>query len=177
MTLAFPFIIGIYTAGSWQTAAIFMLFPGILSYVYLGPTFGVIQNMAPTHQRATAAAILLFFLNLIALGGGPPFAGWVIDHFSAFHFAHPGVNGLMDAIGGFGASDTHGFQAACPGGKAAKTATDAAKAACSGALVLGTRQGVIVAYAFGLWGALHYLLGSFGIGKAMAEARAARGEA
>ena len=87
------------------------------------------------------------------------------------------MNGLMDAIGGFGASDTHGFQAACPGGKAAKTATDAAKAACSGALVLGTRQGVIVAYAFGLWGALHYLLGSFGIGKAMAEARAARGEA
>jgi predicted MFS family arabinose efflux permease len=177
VTLAFPFIVGIYTAGTWQTAAIFMLFPGILSYVYLGPTFGVIQNMAPSHQRATSAAILLFFLNLIALGGGPPFAGWVIDHFSAFHFAHPGAKGLMDAISGFGGADTHGFQAACPGGKAAKTATDAAKAACSGALVLGTRQGVIVAYAFGLWGALHYLLGSFGIGKALAEARAARGEA
>ena len=177
VTLAFPFIVGIYTAGSWQAAAIFMLFPGILSYVYLGPTFGVIQNMAPSHQRATAAAILLFFLNLIALGGGPPFAGWVIDHFSAFHFSHPGANGLMDAISGFGASDAHGFQAACPGGKAAKTATDAAKAACSSALVLGTRQGVIVAYAFGLWGALHYLLGSFGIGKALADARAERGEA
>jgi MFS family permease len=177
VTLAYPFIVGIYTAGTWQAAATFMLFPGILSYVYLGPTFGVIQNMAPTHQRATAAAILLFFLNLVALGGGPLFTGWVIDHFSAFHYAHAGANSVWDAISGFGSSHPADFQAACPGGKAAAGADAAAKAACSGALVLGTRHGVIVAYAFGLWGAFHYLLGSFGIGKAMAEARAARGEA
>ena len=174
---AYPFIVGIYTADTWQSAALFMLVPGILSYVYLAPTFGVVQNMAPTHQRATAAAILLFFLNLIALGGGPPFAGWVIDHFSAFHYGHPGANSLWDALGGFGDSAAKTFQQACPGGKAAKTAGDAAKAACSAALVLGTRQGVILSYAFGLWGAFHYLLGSFGLKEAMAKARADRGEA
>jgi predicted MFS family arabinose efflux permease len=177
VALAYPFIVGIYTAASWQMAAAFMLVPGILSYVYLAPTFGVIQNMAPTHQRATAAAILLFFLNLIALGGGPPFTGWIIDHFAAFHYAHPGTNGLWDALSGFGGSHPADFQAACPGGKAAKTATDAAKAACGGALVLGTRQGVIVAYAFSLWGAFHYLLGSFGLAAALKKARADRGEA
>ncbi|THD61518.1 MFS transporter [Phenylobacterium sp.] len=177
VTLAYPFIVGIYTAGTWQAAATFMLFPGILSYVYLGPTFGVVQNMAPTHQRATAAAILFFFLNLVALGGGPLFTGWLIDHFSAFHYAHAGANTVWDAVSGFAGSHPADFQAACPGGKAAAGADAAAKAACSGALVLGTRHGVIVAYAFGLWGALHYLIGSFGIGKAMAEARAARGEA
>ncbi|MBS0334424.1 MAG: MFS transporter, partial [Proteobacteria bacterium] len=176
-TLAYPFIVGIYTAGTWQAAATFMLFPGILSYVYLGPTFGVVQNMAPSHQRATAAAILLFFLNLIALGGGPLFTGWVIDHFAAWQFAHGGHGSLLDVLGGFGASHPADFQAACPGGKAPAGADAAAKAACAGALVLGTRHGVIVAYAFGLWGALHYLIGSFGIGKALAEARAARGEA
>jgi predicted MFS family arabinose efflux permease len=177
VTLAYPFHVGVYTAASWQAAAAFMLVPGMLAYVYLAPTFGVIQNMAPTHQRATAAAIMLFFLNLIALGGGPPFTGWVIDHFAAFHYAHPGVNGLWDAVSGFGGTHPADFQVACPGGKAAKTAADAAKAACSGALVLGTRQGVIVAYAFSLWGAFHYLLGSFGLGKALARARADRGEA
>jgi hypothetical protein len=133
--------------------------------------------MAPTHQRATAAAIMLFFLNLIALGGGPPFTGWVIDHFAAFHYAHPGLGGFRDAISGFGGTHPADFQAACPGGKAAKGAADAAKAACGGALVLGTRQGVIVAYAFSLWGAFHYLLGSFGLAKALARARADRGEA
>lgn len=176
VTLAYPFIVGIYTAASWQMAAAFMLLPGMLSYVYLAPTFGVVQNMAPTHQRATAAAILLFFLNLIALGGGPPFTGWVIDHFAAFHYAHAGSGSIWDAISGFGASHPADFQTACPGGKAAKGATDAAKAACSGALVLGTRHGVIVAYAFSLWGAFHYLLGSFGLAQAMAKARADRGE-
>ena len=177
VSLAYPFVVGIYTAATWQIAAAFMLVPGILAYVYLAPTFGVIQNMAPTHQRATAAAIMLFFLNLIALGGGPPFTGWVIDHFAAFHYAHPGLSGFWDAISGFGGAHPADFQAACPGGKAAKTAADAAKAACSGALVLGTRQGVILAYGFSLWGAFHYLLGSFGLAKALAKARSDRGEA
>jgi MFS family permease len=176
VALAYPAYVGIYTAGSWQAAAAFMLLPGILSYIYLAPTFGVVQNMAPTHQRATAAAILLFFLNLIALGGGPPFTGWVIDHFSAFHYAHGGAGSIWAAIAGFGGSHPADFQAACPGGKAAAGAAAAAKAACSGALVLGTRHGVIVAYAFSLWGAFHYLLGSFGLAKAMAKARADRGE-
>ena len=176
VTLAYPFIVGIYTAGTWQAAATFMLFPGILSYVYLGPTFGMIQNMAPTHQRATAAAIMLFFLNLIALGGGPLVTGIIIDHFSAFHFAHGAGGSLWDAIAGYGGAHPADFQAACPGGKAVAGATDAAKAACAGSLVLGTRHGIIVAYAFGLWGAFHYLVGSFGIGKALAQARADRGE-
>ncbi|HEY2356147.1 MAG TPA: MFS transporter [Phenylobacterium sp.] len=176
VALAYPAIVGVYTAGSWQTAAFFLLLPGVLSYVYLAPTFGVIQNMAPSHQRATAAAILLFFLNLIALGGGPTFTGWIIDHFSAFHFANPGAGGVFDAIGGFHASDPKAFQAACPGGRAAAGAAEAAKAACSGALVLGTRHGILVAYAFSLWGAFHYLLGSFGLAKAMAKARSDRGE-
>ncbi len=177
VALAYPFHLGVYTAGSWQTAALFMLAPGILAYVYLGPTFGVVQNMAPTHQRATATALLFFFLNLIALGGGPPFTGWMIDHFAAFHYAHPATNGLWDTLSGFGGSHPADFQQACPGGKAAKGAAEAAKAACSGALVLGTRQGVILAYAFSLWGAFHYFLGSFGLGKALAKARADRGEA
>jgi predicted MFS family arabinose efflux permease len=174
---AFPFHVGVYTAATWQAAALFMLVPGMLAYIYIAPTFGVIQNMAPTHQRATAAAIMLFFLNLIALGGGPPFTGWMIDHFAAFHYAHPGASGWWEAVSGFGGAHPADFQAACPGGKAAAGAAAGAKAACGGALVLGTRQGVILAYAFSLWGAFHYLLGSFGLAKALAKARAARGEA
>jgi hypothetical protein len=176
VALAYPAIVAVYTATSWQAAAAFLLLPGLFSYVYLAPTFGVVQNMAPTHQRATAAAILLFFLNLIALGGGPLFTGWVIDHFSAFHYAHGGAGSIWDAIAGFFGAHPADYQAACPGGKAAAGADAAAKAACAGSLVLGTRHGIIVAYAFSLWGALHYLLGSFGLAKAMSKARADRGE-
>lgn len=176
VTLAFPFYLLIYTAATWQTAAMFMLLPGLFSFVYLGPTFGVVQNIAPTQQRATAAAILLFFLNLLALGGGPPFVGWVIDHFSAFHFAHPDKAGLWQAIAGFGGSDPSAYQATCPGGVAPKGSAEALAGACKGSLVLATRHGVLVGYFFSLWGAFHYLLGAFGLKEALAKARADRGE-
>jgi MFS family permease len=177
ITIAYPIIWAVYTASSWQMAAALIILPGMFSYTYLGPTFGVVQNMVPTRRRATATAIMFFFLNLIALGGGPPLTGWVIDHFAAFHYAHPDAPGLWSAITGFFSADPHTFQATCPGGMAPKTAGPAAAAACSSALSLATRQGVLVAYALGLWAAVHYLLASFGLKTAMAKARADRGEA
>ncbi len=175
--VAYPMIVAIYVASTWKLAAVLLLLPGLFSYTYLGPTFGVVQNMTPVRRRATATAVLLFFLNLIGLGLGPPFAGFVIDHLSAFHFAHPDTAGLWDALAGWGGTHPADFQAACPGGKAAKDATDAAKAACGAALVLGTRQGIIISYAFGVWGALHFALAAIGLPQALAKARADRGEA
>ena len=82
----------------------------------------------------------------------------------------------MPALSGFFHSDSAGFQAACPGGAAPAGAGAAAAAACKTALVLGTRQGIIISYVFYLWGAAHYVLGAFGLSAAMARARAARGE-
>jgi hypothetical protein len=69
------------------------------------------------------------------------------------------------------------FKASCPGGLAPPGAGAAAAAACKGSLVLATRQGVIFAYGFGLWGAAHYFLGCFGLKAALAQARTDRGEA
>jgi hypothetical protein len=158
-------------------AAALIVLPGIFSYTYLGPTFGVVQNMVPTRRRATATALLFFFLNLIGLGGGPMLTGWVIDHFAAFHYAHPDMPGLASAIGHFLGSDPGSFQAACPGGLAPKGAPAAAAKACGAALGLATRQGILVAYALGLWAAVHYLLAAPGLKVAMAKARAERGEA
>lgn len=174
---AYPLIWLVYTAQTWQLATALIVLPGILSYTYLGPSFGVIQNMVPTYRRATATALLFFFLNLIALGGGPPLTGWVIDHFAAFHYAHPDQTGLWAALQGFMASSREAFQTACPGGKAPAGADAAAAQACGAALGLATRQGILFAYGLGLWAAVHYLLASFGIGKALAKARADRGEA
>ena len=115
--------------------------------------------MVDTRRRATATAILFFFLNLIALGGGPPFVGWVIDHFAAFNFAHPGVNSITAAIAGFFGADTHGFQALCPGGVGPAGAPAEVGAHCEASVALATRQGVIVGIWFYLWAAVHYLLG------------------
>ena len=176
LAIATPIYIFAYLQPSWQAAALILLVPGIFHYVYLGPTFGVVQNMVETRRRATATAILFFFLNLIALGGGPPFTGWVIDHFSAFSYANPTMTSIFQAVAGFFAADPSAFQAACPGGAAPTGASAQAASACSGALALGTRQGIIITLLFYLWAAFHYFLGSFGLVKALAKARADRGE-
>ncbi|HSV02037.1 MAG TPA: MFS transporter [Phenylobacterium sp.] len=177
IALSYPFNWAIYTSPSWTVVVALLVLPGLFSYTYLGPTFGVIQNMVSTRRRATATAILFFFLNLIGLGGGPPLTGWMIDHLAAFHFARPDLPGLWQGLSGFFAGDVKAFQAACPGGVAPSAAGAAAAQACHGALVLGTRQGILIAYAIGLWGALHYLLAAPGLKAAMARARAERGEA
>ncbi len=181
IALAYPFIFAIYTAPTWQMAAFWMVFPGALSYVFMGPTYGVIQNSVPAARRATATAVLFFFLNLIALGGGPPFTGWMIDHFAAFHHGHPGEPGMLTAIANFFAVDTDAFQSACPGGEGAAGAGALADAACKTAVQLATRQGVLIAYGFGLWAAAHYFLASFGLKRSLElsgrEASAAQLEA
>jgi len=169
-----PLYIAAYLAPSWQTAAATLLLPGIFAYTYLGPTFGVVQNVVGARQRATATALMFFILNLIGLGLGPPFIGWLIDHLAQFSFTHPGphhiVSALHQAFGepGMGAK----FAAACPGGIAPKGSGPAALGACRSALITATRQGVIIGYCFNLWGAFHYLLASFGIAGALARGKA-----
>ena len=49
--------------------------------VYLGPSFAIAQTLAPVKLRAMSTALFFFVLNMIALGGGPTFAGVMIDVF------------------------------------------------------------------------------------------------
>ncbi len=50
--------------------------------VYLGPSFAIAQTLAPINMRAMSTALYFFFLNMIALGGGPTIAGMLIDTFA-----------------------------------------------------------------------------------------------
>ena len=51
--------------------------------MYLGPSFAMTQNLVRPQMRAVAAAILLFVLNLIGLGIGPWFVGFLSDSLAA----------------------------------------------------------------------------------------------
>jgi MFS family permease len=179
LAVAMPIYIWAYVQPSWQAAALILLVPGIFHYTYLGPTFGVVQNMVETRRRATATAILLFFTNLLALGGGPPFTGWVIDQFAQFNFGHPQVSDTWTALTALMAGEGAGssFTAACPGGVAPAGAPAGLAEQCHSASALATRQGIIVTLCFYLWAAFHYLLGSIGLTKALSQARTDRGEA
>jgi MFS family permease len=55
----------------------FLMFLGI----YLGPSFAIAQTLAPINMRAMSTALFFFILNMIALGGGPTFSGWLMDVF------------------------------------------------------------------------------------------------
>ena len=147
-----------------------LLVPGIFHYTYLGPTFGVVQNVVETRQRATATAVLFLVLNFIALGGGPVFTGWIIDQLRPVRL-HPsgGARPWARRSGGLFGGDVRrrrrpGLRAPVPGRRGARPGRRRRpRAACKAALIAATRQGIIVTIFFYAWGALHYLLGAFGL--------------
>ena len=75
-------ILSFWVASVWAHLActtVFLLFLGI----YLGPSFAIAQTLAPINMRAMSTALFFFILNMVALGGGPTFTGWLIDVFNS----------------------------------------------------------------------------------------------
>ncbi|WP_297506284.1 MFS transporter [uncultured Caulobacter sp.] len=173
LLIATPIYIAAYLQTDWKATAAILLVPGIFHYVYLAPTFGVVQNSVEPRRRATATALLFFFLNLIALGGGPVFTGWLIDHLAQFHFNNPASGGVISSVlGSFGPQSGQSFAAACPGGIAPKGSPAELAAHCRTTLAVSSQQGIIVSLCFYAWAGLHYALAAIGMVKHF-EARAA----
>jgi MFS family permease len=179
IAVAAPIYILAYRQGDWRVAAVLLMIPGVFVYTYLGPSFAVVQNVVETRQRATAAALLLLFVNIIALGGGPLFTGWIIDQFAQFNLTHPHAPYILQGLRGIFGSASHvaRFATTCPGGIAPPGAGAAMALRCKVALASATREGMIVTMCFLFWGAFHYLLASIGLARqlgAAADARTAR---
>ena len=109
-------------------------------------------------------------MNVFALGGGPLFTGWVIDR-----FAQTGFAAQFNAEAGAGAARAPGalgstFKGTCPGGTAPAVAGDGVKLQCRSILAQATRRGMLVTLFFFACAALHYLLASVGIAKALKAA-------
>jgi MFS family permease len=78
-TLALPFTLGFFLLGSPVAAIASYLAYVLLANSYLGPTFALIQGLAPVRLRALWAAITLLVINLIGLGLGPTLVGVISD--------------------------------------------------------------------------------------------------
>jgi predicted MFS family arabinose efflux permease len=76
---AAPLILAFYLTDDFNFALIFYLPATVLGAFYLGPSFAIVQSTAPLAMRATLSAIMLFILNLIALGLGPLAVGALSD--------------------------------------------------------------------------------------------------
>jgi predicted MFS family arabinose efflux permease len=78
-----PFVLAFYFHPDVDLA-LAILFPGlIIAAMYQGPVFSTVQTLVKLRMRALTAGILLFVINIIGLGLGPPSVGLLNDH--VFH--------------------------------------------------------------------------------------------
>jgi hypothetical protein len=71
--------------------------------MYLGPTFAMTQTLVPPSMRATAAAILLFIINMIGLALGPQGVGVVSDLLAPVFGVESLRYALLIVVSGFAA--------------------------------------------------------------------------
>ncbi|MFP1683204.1 spinster family MFS transporter [Alloalcanivorax sp. C16-1] len=72
-------LVATYLAPGAGSALLMLCVPMLLQSIYYGPLFASVQSLVEPNSRATAAAILLFFANLIGLGLGPLTVGTLSD--------------------------------------------------------------------------------------------------
>ncbi|TXS95284.1 MFS transporter [Parahaliea maris] len=77
--VAMPFYIAVFLSGDANSALWFLVVPVALGNFYQATTFAQTQGLVPLRMRATAAAIMLFVLNVIGLGLGPTTVGLLSD--------------------------------------------------------------------------------------------------
>ena len=77
--LSIPFFIGGIMIPSFYGAMILLVVPTVLNTLWYGPVYATAQGLVRPETRATAAAIILFIINLIGLGLGPLGIGVISD--------------------------------------------------------------------------------------------------
>jgi MFS family permease len=77
--IALPFAPFFYLSNNLTVVIIAFSLPQFLGASYLGPAYAATQGLVPLRMRATAAAILIFILNIIGLSFGPLTTGILSD--------------------------------------------------------------------------------------------------
>ena len=77
--IALPFLALFYLVESPWVAVGAYFVAVLFQSCYLGPTFAMIQTLAPLKMRAVWAAVTLLVINLIGLGIGPTLVGVFSD--------------------------------------------------------------------------------------------------
>lgn len=79
LIVSIPLYVVVLFAGSGTVTLIVYFVPSFLGALVMGPTFAMVQSLAPIRLRAMASSIVLFFANMIGLGLGPTAIGVVSD--------------------------------------------------------------------------------------------------
>lgn len=155
LAVSAPLIALAFFQSNWVTAAVLLAGPGITLFLFHAPAQALIHNMAHPKSRATAISLYMLCTASVGLALGPVVVGILSDVLS----------GLAHAGG------PTAFAASCPGGTALETADAATKAGCLSASAQGVRQAMVACTALYLWGALHFVLAGFSIGRTVKAGR------
>lgn len=112
-----------------------LMVAAITHYFYLGPMYAVTQGVVAPRMRATAVAVLLFVVNLLGYGLGPPVIGALSDFLA---------NGQL-----------------APLGLSTEVCADAAQrgnAQCAAGVETGLRWAMMIGVCIYLWAGIHFLL-------------------
>ena len=183
LALAVPFLIFGYNTLSFSSGALAMwlaipalAIAAVLRYSYLGPMFAIAQKLVEPRMRATVAALVLFFVNLIGYGLGPPAIGWISDQGTKWQLEQ---NAAPVTLAECGAAERVLTAVRREGNLLAKVeagevslptnfnpipqsditaAKNTDTVHCAPARKTGVRWGVTIGAFFLLWAALHFLL-------------------
>jgi MFS family permease len=167
MSISVPIaILGYNTLSvSSGTMAIILAVPllsvaAILRYSYLAPMFAVTQKLVEPRMRATAAALLLFVVNIIGYGAGPPVIGAISDTFTKrtlVSLEAPVTIAQCGATESLLKATRDGTDRAISG-----TALEEAMATntnyCAPARKAGVRWAISIGLLFLFWAAFHFLM-------------------
>jgi len=79
IVISLPFTPIFYLASDLRVVLLSAIIPNMVGAIYLGPSLAMTQALVPLRMRAQAAAILLFILNIIGFGLGPPTVGEISE--------------------------------------------------------------------------------------------------
>lgn len=141
-------------------AVVVLAIAAILRFSYLAPLLSVTQKLVEPRMRATAAALMLFIVNLIGYGLGPPVIGAISDHFTGsrlIQLESPITANECGPIEAALKAVRDGAQGAISG-QPLVDAIELNTSYCAPARKNGVRWGVSLGALFFLWAALHFLL-------------------
>ncbi len=110
-----------------------LMIGAVTHYFYLGPMYAITQGVVAPRMRATAVAVLLFIVNLIGYGMGPPVIGALSDWLANGQLATYGL--------------TPDMCASRPG-----------DAQCASGIETGLRWAMMIGVLGYLWAGLHFLI-------------------
>ncbi len=91
LAIGVPFFVMGVLADSWAAALIWFAIPMAMNMMFVAPGMAIVQNIAPPNQRSTSAAILLFVNNLVGMGLGPLYIGFMSERLSHAYGAEAGL--------------------------------------------------------------------------------------